>query len=443
MSIPLLDSLGDLLRLARRFPVEVESAQELMTDAPLVHLPSVVAAMAQPKPAKAMRCPEEYLKQWREVLGGRRPELDRRAVRYLCWEPSVATDERFHAYLEKREVEIGGKALQGFVRSCHSVWSEGLAGGAIAAHVLRRLEAYAGPGRLLAKWQEAPLMILGPRGHEEFAAKLVGARQSFTPACEVWGVGEQTPYMVECARAAAALALREAWREIDLQNYLLDELLAWGGWQAAVGVFKRVVSRVILDRVSDNQDFKERLKKQILGDPKLGDPRLPANSDRWHGVEDDARRRFVQWLSQADIVFFFEHVMTRDQDWHGRKEFWLKYVRSLKQSRPLLNSTDRARLKGALSRGGAHSVHFGQTNGYSAFLLDFGPILVVEFSGVGAIYVYRREVINEVAPGFYTTPLFTDAKLKQRALCAHRKRHDPGWQYEITNVLARYGVRQG
>lgn len=442
MSISLLDSLEDLIRLARRFPSEARAVRELMTDAPLTHLPSVVAAMAQPKPARVVRCPEEYLRQWREVLGGQRAELEHRAVRYLCWEPPVAADERFHAHLEKRGIGLGARALQGLVRSCHSVWSEEFAGGLIAARVRHRLDTYAGPGRLLARWKEAPSMILGARGHAEFAAKLVGARLSFASACEAWGVDERTPYMAECARAAAASALKNAWREADLRNYLLDEVLAWDGWQSVIE-FKRVVSQVLLNKASDIPDFKERLKKLILGDFRLGDPRLPANNTKWYGVDDEARRRFVQWLSQADIVFFFEHVMTRDQDWHGRKEFWLKYVSSLKQSRPLLNATDRARLKGALSRGGAHSVHFGQTNGYSAFLLDFGPVLVVEFSGVGAIYVYRREVVEKVAQGFYTTPLFTDARLKQRDLCAHRKRHDPGWQYEVANVLARYGVRQG
>ena len=45
----------------------------------------------------------------------------------------------------------------------------------------------------------------------------------------------------------------------------------------------------------------------------------------WLGIQV-ARQRLLQWLSRADIHFFFEHVLPKGTDPHGRKTFWLKYV---------------------------------------------------------------------------------------------------------------------
>ncbi|HEY5864040.1 MAG TPA: EH signature domain-containing protein, partial [Candidatus Tectomicrobia bacterium] len=63
-------------------------------------------------------------------------------------------------------------------------------------------------------------------------------------------------------------------------------------------------------------DLQEALKKLALHDTRLGDPRLSRNMKNWLGIQE-ARQRLLQWLSRADIHFFFEHVLPKDTDPHG------------------------------------------------------------------------------------------------------------------------------
>jgi hypothetical protein len=81
----------------------------------------------------------------------------------------------------------------------------------------------------------------------------------------------------------------------------------------------------------------------------------------------------------------------------------------------------------------------------SAFLLDFGEVLVVEFSKVGnACYIYQKRAAKELIPDFWTTEPFHASGgkgLKQSALAAERIRHTAGWQDELSMILARHGVR--
>lgn len=89
--------------------------------------------------------------------------------------------------------------------------------------------------------------------------------------------------------------------------------------------------------------------------------------------------------------------------------------------------------------------HSGFINGEtSAFLLDFGPILVVEFSKVGnACYIYERHWIDNVIPNFWTSQPLMEYKLKQSHICIEKISHRNGWEGNMAGVLARYGIRPG
>lgn len=75
------------------------------------------------EPASRPRPRPDYVQQWNEFLVGQRERLEFRAVRYLCWEPDVATDGRFQDYLEQDGVNLSARSLQGLVRACHARWS--------------------------------------------------------------------------------------------------------------------------------------------------------------------------------------------------------------------------------------------------------------------------------------------------------------------------------
>jgi len=127
-----------------------------------------------------------------------------------------------------------------------------------------------------------------------------------------------------------------------------------------------------------------------------------------------------------DINFFFEHVLPDGTDPHGRKAFWLRYVSRVLMSRPLLNRDDEVRLRVTMQSQHEQMGHCGHVRGResSAFLLDFGPIVVVEFSRVNnACYLYEKPNSEKVIPDFWSPEPFTIYGLKNRILAAETIGH--------------------
>lgn len=285
-------------------------------------------------------------------------------------------------------------------------------------------------------------MILGSRGAEDFADEMVKNLQPIKSYCDSWGIEEPSLYVQQAMQHAALCSRERLTQDTRLSQYLLREILAWSVWP--IEQFKVEVSATILHPAVQPETFREPLIAFVLQDDRLGDPRLPRNRPNWLGVADQARRRLIEWLSRADINFFFEHCLPRGMDPHGRKPFWLRYVRSRDLvSRPLLNWEDKSRLQTILRQNREQVGHFGTIDGAtSAFLLDFGPVVVIEFSRAGnACHIYEKRVIDRVISDFWAVQPFTIHRLKQKSLCIERVVHRVGWQQEMISILARYGIR--
>ncbi len=316
--------------------------------------------------AKQRIVPEDYKEQWHDFVEKRRDSLAPRAVRYLCWEPDIATDLRFHKYLDHSQSDLSARSLQGLVRSCHARWSPAFAREEVAAEVRKRLYLFDGANRVIAKWKEGLSLVLGSKATGELATWMLDGHRPVKEACEFWKLEEQSRYLLQAVEEAAEACLKKIGEHSPYNRYILSELIAWSGWP--IDRFKKRVSDVI-ERTSPATEFAQALKPMVLGDSRLGDPRLPVNSTNWFGVSPAARNSFIEWLSKDDIVFFFELGLPKGADPHGRKKFWLNYVGSVKKSRPLLCDDDRARLQNAKEKVG----NFGRIVGESsAFLLDFG-----------------------------------------------------------------------
>lgn len=392
------------------------------------------------KPASTPKPRPEYVQQWQEFLAGQRQYLESRTVRYLCWESDIATNEQFQDYLDREDVSLSARSLQGLVRSCHACWSPIFAASPVVELVRRRLEGYGGPNRLLVKWRDNLQVVLGTQGPERLAARIVEDRQSIKDCCEAWKIEGQSAYLQEVVRLATGFCQDQVRSDAAMGQYFLSELLSWQGW--ALEKFKHEISETILSSAMERQDFKEAFQRFVLGDDRLRDPRLPRNRTNWLGVSEDACLRFMQWLEREYIEFFFEHALPPGHDPHGRKPFWLRYVNQVRMSRPLLSTDDEYRLQRQIRE---KNLLFGRiTKTTSAFLLDFGPILVIEFSKPGnACYVYERRAADELIPDFWSIRRFTFERLKQERVCVARIVHRPGWQEEMRRVLAHYGIRQG
>ncbi|HKZ41580.1 MAG TPA: EH signature domain-containing protein, partial [Candidatus Hodarchaeales archaeon] len=181
----------------------------------------------------------------------------------------------------------------------------------------------------------------------------------------------------------------------------------------------------------------------ILNHRLLGDPRRYRS--KWLGVDEIAVQRFISWLSKLDIVFFFDNVL-QGRDRQGRRKFWLQYVEKMTSSRPFLSEMT--------ARQFAHvrDVNFGKLTGganQAAFILHFGEIVVVEFSDVGKIYIYKRNEFEKKIPDMWTMRHMIEYDLKDRRLPEERKiRHQPlnrivnvDWREQTTSILAREGIR--
>src|ERR1700693_3953496 len=92
--VGLLEAVRLLQVSARELKAEVEGPNSLSTE-PLRRLSKIIEALGQTRSARPVRCPDEYVKQWAEVVAGNRETLDPRAVRFLCWNPILATDRTF------------------------------------------------------------------------------------------------------------------------------------------------------------------------------------------------------------------------------------------------------------------------------------------------------------------------------------------------------------
>ena len=403
----------------------------------LLRLNQVIAGLGQERPARAPVTPREILDRWEDFAAGRTKELEARSVRYLCWEPRVGTDESFHAFLNRRGLTaLGTRSLQGLVRACHSRWSAELARGPVVRSIRAAVDKYTGPNRVLGKWRTASELILDSGGPAQLGSRMSNKLQSPKELFDELHIDGQSPFAVEVVRQSLAFCRDRLESNERLLPFMCQTLFSWANFP--VDQFKIEVGNCILHRSSKVSRVENTLRDALRLDQRLGDPRVPARQKNWFGIAPEARLKVIEWLSRYDIIFFFEHAFPRREDKHGRRAFWLDYVSRIEASRALLNPDDRAGLKDQLKKEGTFGFIWGDN---SAFILDFGRVVAVEFNRVGACYVYEKRAWLELVPDLWGASSFTESKLKDKARCTARIPHVPGWQDDLRTALARQGVR--
>jgi hypothetical protein len=434
----LREAIADLAFTAREWRAAIGMVATDQPD-PLARLASVVRELQEPGELRPPKCPPDYLKLWSQYCQGEDVDLSPRALRSLCWDPAVALDDRFPAALSRLE-KLRPRDLQALVHSLHLAWSRVVAASDLRRIVETALRDYEGPHQLLKRWGANLDQVVGADGPTSIARHMISHS---LPLDDVLG-----HHRIEPTSAFARMALRNAVRLCRSQwnssptrlPYCLDHLLQSPHWD--LSEFKEVIGEVIFDATFEMPQAQNRLKALILKDPRLGDVRLPHRRPHWAAVDEAARRRFVEWLSKDDIVFFFEHTLPKGSDPHGRKQFWLRYVSQIRQSRTLLNAEDRARLRAVLDQDAVAKVSVGAIDeNTSAFLLDFGSLRVIEFSRSGnACYIYSSSVFGRLIPDIWAPQVFRHSSLKRSSDCLARIIHKPGWEREMGNLLVRAGV---
>ncbi len=399
-------------------------------------LRNLMAALTAQAAVRPRHCPASYRLAWESYLVDTQHPLSARAVRYLCWEPTVATTERFQHYLDAEVGVLSARTFQGLVWCCHMCWSAEFASSAVARQIHRRLVTSTGTDGMLGRWRQHADVLVGPAGPRALAAALVAQRVPVATWCQAWGIDEHSPYVLAVLRSALSQCMHAMEEEAALRAYLLTTLLPWSQWPTPD--FHAAMGATILHPVTTvTADMPERLMTLALADPRLGDVRLPSQHAHWRTVPQAAQQQVLCWLSRADMTFFFDEVLPESKDQEERKTFWLRYAPRVLRSRPLLNESDSVRLASRLRHMPEMTVHFGHSRGNaSAFLLDFGAVIMVQVSDVGAAcYVYGKRSFERLVPDFWqSAPFVLEALLvTQHAAMIF---YHATWEKEMTETLA-------
>jgi hypothetical protein len=428
----------DDLRLEFQDWLSVSDSQEAATR--LEALERVVKQLGAMPAAATLRCPPNHRTDWESFVASGEPQPTPQALRSLCWEPSIASDPHFMSEMGRSGIALNARQVQGLVHSLHAQWS--VAPRTFQEWTSRALTTYVGRHRLVKLWKDNASLVVSQDAAERLAADLVLARKSPDSTLASLQISQLSQFARACT-VAALQRCREGWRKnVELLDFALEHLLPWKQWD--FDEFHRAIGDVIVDKIFDEPSHQQRLLRVITADARLGDPRLHRNRANWTAIPEAARQRVIQWLSRLDIVFFFEHVLPdRRRDHHGRKEFWLRYVRQMRQSRPLLSDEDFRRLRAVAERESLDLSAVGAFSGdTSAFVMEFDSVVAVEFSKVGnACYLYQKDVFRKLVPDLYKSGRFSTSQLKAKSYL-DRMVHKPSWKWQLSAILRRHGITE-
>jgi hypothetical protein len=260
-----------------------------------------------------------------------------------------------------------------------------------------------------------------------------------------------TPYAFAVAGGLLNANLHQLERtgDLDQARYICEKLVLADQTLIRPKAFADAVKRLIA-LSTRNTDLRLRdtvkdfvLRKERFGD-LLGDPRR--HPSRWDNLGLSAEAEAVKsWLSEEDLKFFFDLIMEGQEDRQHRREFWLRYVHRVRNSRVAIGEADRRRLRVQLNDLKKRGRTYAELDDWdaSAFVMDFGPVIVVEFSQTGnACSVHEAKVSREKIN--LQADWFDKAKLKKRPYSPGWFRHDAErkWMSEVRQYLALFGVRE-
>lgn len=183
------------------------------------------------------------------------------------------------------------------------------------------------------------------------------------------------------------------------------------------------------------------LKKASL--ETWGSPQIKSKQGLWRQHVNDVILKMVQrWFAKDDLEHFFRLLEGRGGVDQRRLDYWLHFVdqmsftkivlgRSAKDN-PLPDFVDfRNRNKGRIG------FLSGSTALNNAFIIQIDDYLFVEFSEIGALFVYR----SHNSPFDINAIEIHEKELKNRELAIKRITHQKSlWEDQFTQVLSQLGI---
>lgn len=392
---------------------------------------------------------EEARKQWQRYLATRdSSQIELRALRRLCWDPEVAATTEFLHLIEGYNRPPSALMILGLLGVYHLLW--GSRKDDLEHQVTKWLRDYRGYNPILLRLAEVDDEVVGPHAATRTAARHASdENESARTLLTQRGLALNTPYASAVAEALLNLALRKLERNPDLREvqHFCEKVIPADRDILPLQVFANAVKGLVRLTSSSPTDsaLRDVVKNFTLLDSQLGDPRR--HLARWDNMRLSSEAETVKgWLSEEDLKFFFDLIMEGQEDRHRRRDFWLRYVPRVRNSRVALGETDRQRLRLQLEDLKKRGRTYATLDDWSAsaFVMDFGPVIVVEFSQTGnACSVHEAKVCREKI-GDLQANRFYKARLKKPFNSPGWFRHDSvgRWMREVQQHLALFGVRE-
>lgn len=343
------------------------------------------------------------LQRWQQALQTNcYDEIDSQCFYTLCSLPDVISTPAFLGYLRKRD--LPAKALTLLMLSCHREWATLSSKKETLDFVRDRLNDYQGYRKSFHHWKQFSRYLLSQDGPRLCAQELlVNLNTKVADLVERYRlIQTRSLFLDEVATQAADFLCQSIAANIytfdsNQWDYLFEEL---ADYFADKGRLATVLSTLILTAdtyttENNRTAAQELIKLFMLRKSLFGDPRVyPGN---WTSIEPKAKAAFVRWLSEADIRLFFDLIIKEDgnsrKSRKSRKDFWLRYLNSIQDSYVAIGKQDQKAHVATLRRFHEEGRTWAELIGNSersAFILDFGEYVIVEFSPVGRAYIYKK-----------------------------------------------------
>lgn len=388
--------------------------------------------------------PEAIIEKWHLLADQNATDrLSARDFRLLCGTQAAVADARFRNLCLEREPLMTRQAAKYLLHTALAAYYAVQSDTHFWSLLERCLKAHVANDRQIEKWLNSPALTFSGDGSKSFSHELVRRKKGPEELCKELSLSQTSEFVSD----AAGITLRHVIARVSKLKgedweFLLDRMLP--SRVVPRSDFDNAIGAILLDSKVESTDvLRQRVIDFCLINEDLGDPRL--HPERWLRISEVARSSLIGWLSQEDISFFFE-LLLKKEDPHGRKDFWLDYTRNVRRSRVYIALEDRQRSRRVLAELESKGRSFGlgkKNTGASAFVLDFGRLVVVEFSQVkNACYLYERHQFEKViGEDFWLAAVDIDG-LKDQRLALESVSHTSGWQEKLARTLASHGIRR-
>ncbi|HXG22743.1 MAG TPA: EH signature domain-containing protein [Methylomirabilota bacterium] len=402
----------------------------------------------KPSPSKPPPIdPEEARKQWQHYLKTRdASQIERRALRYLCWDTEVAATPTFLRLIAQPDRPPSAPMILGLLGVHHALWST--PNDTLERLIVKWLRGYEGYNPVVRHLVAIADEVVGRDAAWRASRTAFEKRLTSRQLLEERGLTLQSAYAFTVAAELlkANVQILERAGDLHRAHYICDQLIPTDRDLLKPDTFADAVKRLvtIAVRATDVQ-FQDVVKGFVLLEPRLGDPRRHAA--RWENAGLAREAEIVKgWLAKEDLEFFFNLIMEGQEDRHHRRNFWLRYVQKAKDFRVAIGEADHQRLRMKLNDLRKRGRDYASLDDWeaSAFIMDFGSVIVVEFSKAGNACSIHDAKSSREKLGDFQINKFYKTRLKKRPRSLGWFRHDQEgkWMWDIQQYLARFGIRE-